>query len=122
METAGQTHVRTLKRRDARARRSAWLGRVLFSLTGMGLLLILRQSPGTVEDVVLWFHDVPVRDTAQHLNAPTDINVRRMPADVVPVRRGGALTANAGHSAQNADLQDQAQAVQSRLNQLDPSR
>ncbi len=121
MQMADDTHARKVKRRDARARRSAWLGRLLFSLTGMGLLLTLRLYPGTIEATVLWFHDVPTRSAVHQLDAPVDVNVRRMPTDVVPVRRGGALAPHQGQSGENAHLQ-QARAVQNQLQSLDPGR
>ncbi|WP_189369204.1 hypothetical protein [Tateyamaria omphalii] len=84
-------NARVLERRAARTRRSKWLGRLLFSLTGMGLLLALRMNPGILEDVVAMAHDVPPRAESSTFEKPADVHVRQMPKDVVPVRRGGTL-------------------------------
>ena len=43
LDRAGRQE-RTLDRRAARAQRSRWLGRLLFSLIGMALLLVLRMK------------------------------------------------------------------------------
>lgn len=112
-----QRHARILERRAARARRSKWLGRMLFSLTGMGLLLVLRMNPGIVEDVVALAHDVPARTQTASFDAPQDVFVRHMPGDAVPVRRGGALPQ--GTSAAD-DTQAQADAVARTLGALKP--
>lgn len=88
-----QKHERTLKRRAARARRSRWLGKLLFSLTGMGLLLVFRLNPELPEKVAIFIHDMQTWESAPA--APPDqtqAQVRFMPADKVPVRRGGIST------------------------------
>lgn len=82
---------RILERRAARTRRSKWLGRLLFSLMGMGLLTALRMNPEIIEDVVAMAHDVPPRVESSSFDKPIDVHVRQMPRDVVPVRRGGTL-------------------------------
>ena len=112
-----QRHARILERRAARARRSKWLGRVLFSLTGMGLLLVLRLNPGIVEDVVALAHDVPPRTQTASFDAPQDVSVRHMPGDAVPVRRGGTLPQTVSATD---DTQAQADAVARTLRALNP--
>ena len=81
---------RILDRRAARARRSRWLGRLLFSLTGMALLVVLRMNPEVVGEVIAWSQGATAGKTAPVLSRPTDIRVRAMPGDTVPVRRGGS--------------------------------
>jgi len=112
-------HARTLERRAARARRSKWLGRLLFSLTGMALLLVVRMNPGIVEEVIAAAHDVPRQNTAAAFDAPDQVMVRRMPADVVPVRRGGALPGSGTHASPE-HTQAQADAVGQTLRGLAP--
>lgn len=112
-------HARILDRRAARTRRSKWLGRLLFSATGMGLLLALRMNPGIVEEVVAMAHDVPPRSQAARFDTPAEIQVRQMPDDAVPVRRGGTLPQ--GTSA-SQDTQAQADSVANTLRALIPDR
>ncbi|MEL6620688.1 MAG: hypothetical protein AAFY39_10440 [Pseudomonadota bacterium] len=83
--------ARVLERRAARARRSKWLGRMIFSLLGMGMLIGLRMHPDIVEDIVRLAHDVPPRTQHATLSAPTEVEVRHMPGDRVPVRRAGSV-------------------------------
>ena len=110
-------HARILDRRAARARRSRWLGRVVFSLTGMGLLLMLRMNPGIVEDVVAMAHDVPPRVQAGSFEAPSDIYVRQMPSDTVPVRRLGTVSPT---QTGQVDVQVQANDMAKTLRTLTP--
>lgn len=107
-------HARILERRAARAQRSKWLGRLLFSLTGMGLLLALRMNPGIVEEAVAMAYGVPQAQSPA-AEVPEDARVRQMPRDVVPVRRGGTLpqTTPSGDSTKH-----QADAVASTLRGL----
>ena len=100
-------HVRVLERRAARARRSKWLGRCLFSLSGMTLLLALRMNPDVLEQVIAHAHDVPRRTDTGEFQAPQDVLVRHMPRDVIPVRRAGV-----GPETARQDHQTQAQAEQ----------
>ena len=85
--------ARMLERRAARTRRSKWLGRVIFSLTGFGLLALLRMHPDIIEDIVAYAHDVPARHETATLAAPETVVVRTMPNDTVPVRRAGTVQA-----------------------------
>lgn len=78
---------RKLQRRTGRARRSKWLGRLLFSLTGMGLVILLRMNPAIVADVVAYAHQAD-QSRPPIIGKPSDVRVRVMPADAVPVRRG----------------------------------
>ncbi|KIC50910.1 hypothetical protein [Tateyamaria sp. ANG-S1] len=111
-------HARILERRAARLRRSNWLRRLVFSLTGMGLLLLLRMNPSVVEDVVAMAHDVPPRTQQQSgFEAPQDVHVRRMPTDAVPVRRLGATYPT---NTQQIDVQAQANDVAQTLRTLPP--
>ncbi|MBY5934234.1 hypothetical protein KUV51_14590 [Tateyamaria omphalii] len=110
-------HARILERRAARARRSKWLGRVIFSMTGFGLLMILRMNPGIVEDVVALAHDVPPRTQDSSFEAPSDVHVRRMPTDAVPVRRLGS---SAPGQTEQVDIQAQADDVANTLRALTP--
>ncbi|WP_415402102.1 hypothetical protein [Tateyamaria sp. SN3-11] len=112
-------HERKLERRAARTRRSKWLGRLLFSLTGMGLLLLLRLNPDAIEAAVAHLHDVPSRSQIATLQTPEAVQVRTMPTDVTPVRRGGALPGN-GTRAPQADTQAQADNVAHKLRSLSP--
>lgn len=108
---------RILERRAARTRRSKWLGRVLFSLTGMALLLALRMNPGVVEDVIAMTQGAEAHAQAQSQNTDAKADRRQMPRDVIPVRRGGALPQ--GTNA-NQDTQTQADAVANTLRGLAP--
>ncbi|MEO0400877.1 MAG: hypothetical protein AAF214_00720 [Pseudomonadota bacterium] len=111
---------RTYQRRASRTRRSKWLGRVLFSLTGVALMLGLRSNPEVVADVVHWAHAPQNGPVAPRTIAkPSDIHVRIMPSDKVPVRRGGTLPGN-GTSAPQQDTQTQADAVGNTLRGLSP--
>ncbi|WP_299375900.1 hypothetical protein [uncultured Tateyamaria sp.] len=91
MKPAQHTHDRVLARRNARARRSRWLGRALWSLTGIGLMSVLRLYPEATADALAYLHDVPPRTTQATLTQPETVEVRHMPRDTVPVRRAGAL-------------------------------
>jgi hypothetical protein len=119
-----QTKERILKRRAARARRSKWLSRLLFSLTGVGLLLLLRTYPGVVADAVSYMHGPGADRSGPGVIAkPSDIRVRTMPGDAVPVRRGGTLPGNGGSGApENPANQTTAQAdrVADQLRSLSP--
>ncbi|MFL4468374.1 hypothetical protein ACERZ8_00265 [Tateyamaria armeniaca] len=79
---------RTYERRAARTRRAKWLGGVLFSLSGMALTLTLMLNPDLASRVVEWSHGTHVPSELLAVDEPTDIHVRSMPRDVVPVRRG----------------------------------
>lgn len=107
--------ARILERRAARTRRSKWLGRLLFSLSGMGLLLLLRTNPGIVEDAVAVAYGAPVQSEAA--TAQADGQAGHMPKDVVPVRRGGALPQ--AH-ANGSDTKAQADEVAQTLRNLSP--
>ena len=63
------------------------------------------MNPGIVEDVVALAHDVPPRTPTHTLEAPRDVHVRRMPTDVVPVRRAGTA---APSETQQIDVQARA--------------
>mmetsp|Transcript_29107 Transcript_29107/g.56046 ORF Transcript_29107/g.56046 Transcript_29107/m.56046 type:complete len:127 (+) Transcript_29107:3723-4103(+) len=111
---------RILERRAARAKRSKWLGRLLFSLTGMGLLLMLRMYPDSVADVVAYAQSPKSEAQAQpFIQKPGAIQVRRMPNDAVPVRRGGTLPGN-GTRAPQDDTRAQADALGQQLRDLRP--
>ncbi|APX10843.1 hypothetical protein [Tateyamaria omphalii] len=111
-------HARILERRAARTRRSNWLRRLVFSLTGVGLMLLLRMNPGLVEDVIAMAHDVPPRaQQDSSFDAPRDVHVRRMPTDAVPVHRLGATSPA---DPQQIDAQAQANDVASTLRTLVP--
>ncbi len=111
---------RILNRRAARAKRSKWLGRLLFSLIGMGLLMLLRLYPETVADVVAL---AQMPKSEQHpqpmIQRPSDVLVRRMPNDAVPVRRGGALPGN-GSSVPQTDTRAQADSIAQQLRDFAP--
>ena len=93
------THrTRTLDRRAARARRSKWLSRVLFSVMGAGLLLFMRLNPAAMADIVAWAHNTNRGTQHSMLSHPVAIDVRAMPRDVVPVRRGTALPGHGTHA------------------------
>ncbi|WP_299201958.1 hypothetical protein [uncultured Tateyamaria sp.] len=109
--------ARILNRRAARTRRSKWLGRLLFSLTGMGLLLALRLNPGIVEEVVAMAHDVPKRSQPANFEPPEPVHVRNMPRDMVPVRRAGTLPQT---QTASDDTQQQADAIANALRGLNP--
>ncbi len=91
MKTAHFEHMHTkeriLERRAKRARRPKWLGRLLFSLIGVGIFLVLRMHPTLVTDVVAYAHQ-PDSSSPPVIGRPSDIQVRIMPTDAVPVRRG----------------------------------
>ncbi len=82
---------RTYARRAARTRRAKWLGGALFSLTGMGLMLVLRLNPDLVEGIAALTPGTHVPEDLRVIEEPEEIQVRTMPRDVVPVRRGSAL-------------------------------
>ncbi|MEM8656038.1 MAG: hypothetical protein AAGF36_14955 [Pseudomonadota bacterium] len=109
--------ARVLERRAARERRSKWLGRLLFSLTGMGLVVLLRMHPGIVEDAVRLAYGHPPAAQNDAIAAADDTQVRQMPKDVVPVRRGGALPQT---SRTDIDTQAQADDVANSLRSLAP--
>lgn len=110
-------HERILNRRAGRARRSRWLGRLVFSLTGMGLLLMLRMNPTIVADVVGYVYAAD-HATPSMVAKPSDIRVRVMPGNTVPVRRAGTLQEKTSQSAQ-PDTQAQANAVGTQLKDMD---
>jgi hypothetical protein len=86
-------HERKLARRAARARRSKWLGRLLFSLTGVAMMLGLRANPEVVEDVVAWA--VTANSASAQAGSavdPTDQLVSAMPRNSVPVRRANSVS------------------------------
>lgn len=123
MDTAetdrAQRHTRTLERRAARARRSRWLGRVLFSLTGMGLLLLIRMNPDMVGTIVAWSHNASAPAPERVLTPPSDIRISAMPGNSVPVRRG-ATPPGHGTRAPQQDANAQADAVADTLRSLSP--
>ena len=115
-----QRTERILNRRAARATRSKWLGRLLFSLTGMGLLMLLRMYPDSVADVVAFAQMPKSEQHAQpFIQRPSDVLVRRMPNDAVPVRRGGTLPGT-GTGTPEGDTRAQADALGQHLRGLTP--
>ena len=84
-----QERERVFERRAARTRRAKWLGGLLFSGTGMALMLVLRTNPDLADTIVAWSHGTDVPPALRTVEKPADIHVRAMPSDVVPVRRGG---------------------------------
>lgn len=111
---------RTFERRAARAKRSKWLGRLLFSLTGVGLLLLLRMNPTMVADTVSYLHGSGTERAGPSVIAkPSDVHVRTMPSSAVPVRRGGTLPGN-GTRAPQHDTHAQAEGVANTLRGLSP--
>lgn len=110
---------RKYDRRAARTRRSKWLGRLLFSLTGMGLLLLLRMNPAVVSDVIAWSQDTQRPQDPRVIAKPDDIHVRAMPSNSVPVRHGGTLPGH-GTGAPRTDKQAQAETLGAMLRSLDP--
>ena len=110
---------RKFERRAARTRRSKWLGRLLFSLTGMGLLLLVRMNPGVVADVIVWSQGNPEAGQSRTIAKPTDIHVRGMPSNQMPVRRGGSLPGN-GTRAPQGDTQSDADVVADALRGFNP--
>ena len=109
---------RKLQRRAARARRSQWLGRLVFSLAGMGLFLVVRMNPEMLNDTVAYVQNH--KNTApQMITKPADIRVRTMPASAVPVRRGGNLP---GHTRQipRDSTQSQAETISAQLTNMAP--
>lgn len=110
---------RRFERRAARTRRSKWLGRLLFSLTGMGLLLLLRLNPEMIANAVAWSQAGAGQSDPRVLSKPADVHVRVMPSDSVPVRRGGSLPGNGTHAPQG-DTAAQADALGQTLRGLSP--
>lgn len=109
---------RKLQRRAGRARRSKWLGRLLFSLTGMGLMILLRMNPAIVADVVAYAHRAD-QSRPPIIGKPSDVRVRVMPADAVPVRRGNTPPVKITAPSE-PDAQAQAEAVGARLKNMNP--
>lgn len=89
----------------------------MFSLTGMGLLLVLRMNPTIVADVVTYVHAGDHAGPSMSAK-PSDIRVRTMPGNTVTVRRAGSLQKDTRHSAQ-PDPQAQANAVGTQLKDMD---
>ncbi|MEL6450191.1 MAG: hypothetical protein AAFQ19_02945 [Pseudomonadota bacterium] len=116
-----RANERLYERRAARARRSKWLGRLLFSLMGMGLLLGLRTHPEIVSDVIVWAHGTKPPASAQQrtIAPPSDIHVRVMPSDAVPVRRANTLPGTGTRPA-TTDAQGQADALGQALRGFTP--
>ena len=116
-----RTQERKLDRRAARTQRSKWLGRLLFSLIGMSLLLFVRLNPELVMKAALVVQGMKSQQESASLTAPAGEVLRKMPKDFVPVRRGGDLPGN-GTRAPQKDVQLEADAVSDQLQSLDPSR
>jgi hypothetical protein len=113
-------NARILGRRATRAKRSKWLGRLLFSLTGMGLLLVLRLNPEMVADAVSYAQSTRSEAAARPMiGTPSDVLVQRMPGNAVPVRKGGTLPGNGTHPAQN-NTQAQAETLGQQLGNMRP--
>lgn len=113
-------HERKLNRRAARARRSKWLGRLLFSMTGMGLLLLLRMNPEMVADAVSYAQSTRAEAAARPVIAkPGDITVQRMPSNAVPVRKGGTLPGNRAQAPRH-DTQARAESLGRELGNMRP--
>ena len=112
---------RKFDRRAARAKRSKWLGKLLFSLLGMSLFLTLRLNPEFVTSAMSAFQGIEEESAPPTATAPADAHVRRMPGGVVPVRRGNSLPGD-GKSASQIDGQSEADAVGAQLRDLSPTR
>ncbi|WP_299281203.1 hypothetical protein [uncultured Tateyamaria sp.] len=113
-------HARVLKRRARRTRLSKWLGRLIFSLIGVGLMLGLRAYPNVVQDVIAWAHDTPQAGATNRAFAkPSEVRTRIMLTDKVPVRRGNALPGHGATPPAN-DTQAQADAIGHTLRTFDP--
>ena len=113
-----QSNERILMRRAGRGRRSRWLASVLFWLFGLGLVLLLRMNPAIVADAASY---ASAQDHPRHgiITKPSDVRVRIMPANAVPIRRGGTLQTTAaqgpGPDTQTPDTQSQADALGAQL-------
>ncbi|WP_299151063.1 hypothetical protein [uncultured Tateyamaria sp.] len=113
-------HARVLKRRARRTQLSKWLGRLIFSLMGVVLMLGLRAYPNVVEDVIAWAHDTPRAGSPDRVFAkPSEVQTRIMLTDKVPVRRGNTLPGH-GTSPPGNDTQAQADAIGHTLSTFDP--
>ena len=78
-------HARVLARREARAHRSKRLGRFLFSIFGIFLMIGLRMNPAIADDIagfVIGLSDE--QHTTVHAHEPTS----NMPKNRVKVRKG----------------------------------
>ncbi len=103
MAMADTYHIRTLERRAARTRRSKWLSRIIFSLSGFGLMLFLRFNPEVALDVVTWVEiQRENSEVARDLSLP---QVRIMPLDRVVVRRGTQTEPRPQVSSKDAQAQ-----------------
>ncbi|MEO9684395.1 MAG: hypothetical protein ABJF86_05680 [Tateyamaria sp.] len=116
-----QVLERKFKRREARSQRSKWLGRVIFSLTGMGLLLFLRLNPEVIIQAMSTAQSFKGEQDTASLSSASGTLVRKMPDSFVPVRRGGSLPGN-GTRAPQQQTQSQADAVSNQLRELSPTR
>ena len=96
MDKAEPEHAQKLERiyarRAKRTRRAKFLGAVLLALTGMVLTVSLRMNPGLAEQIVAWSHGTDVPYGLRDVDNSEDVEVRTMPKDVVPVRRGSTLS------------------------------
>ncbi|MEP4553607.1 MAG: hypothetical protein ABJR46_15820 [Tateyamaria sp.] len=116
-----QVLERKFKQREARSQRSKWLGRMIFSLTGMGLLLFLRLNPEVIIQAMSTAQSFKGEQDTASLSNASGTFVRKMPDSFVPVRRGGNLPGN-GTSAPQQQTQSQADAVSNQLRELSPTR
>lgn len=89
-----RANERMFERRAARTRRAKWLGRVVFSMTGMALTLTLYLNPNLASQLVEWTQGTDVPQALRTAEKPVDVYVRSMPSDVIPVRRGSTPFGN----------------------------
>ncbi|MEM6372022.1 MAG: hypothetical protein AAF727_04495 [Pseudomonadota bacterium] len=87
-----QAQERVYARRARRTRLSKWLGGVVLSVVGMGLMLVMRLNPELTEDLIAMSNGTHVPEEVRVAERPEDLRVRAMPSDAVPVRRGGGST------------------------------
>ena len=85
MKMGNPKYAKTLKRREARARRSKWLGRVTFYCAVLGMTFTLRMNPTLTNDIAGYIATNASHQGAAALDNPSTSS---MPKNRVKVRKG----------------------------------
>lgn len=105
-------YARSLERREARARRSNKLGRLLFGCLAVGITLTIRLNPAVVTDIGTYF--ASTSGTSKTRMLPGVQPVSQMPLNKVTVRKGiGSRT-----TTSSLDSQAMAQDLGQQLGQI----
>jgi hypothetical protein len=103
MKSHDPKYLRTLEKREARARRSQKMGRVLFGLLGICVMLTIRMNPALATEIATY---ITQHSAEQARTLPGVQPVAQMPISTVKVRKGTGFGTQPATNDSQAMAQD----------------